>query len=53
MSRLDKIRAIPIREVFQQYGFEVNRAGFCRCPFHHEKTPSCIEFSRGWGHWGF
>lgn len=41
MSRLDKIRAIPIREVFQQYGFEVNRAGFCRCPFHHEKTPSC------------
>lgn len=41
MSRLDRVREIPIMEVFQRYGIGINRSGFCRCPFHHEKTPSC------------
>ncbi len=41
MTQVEQIRNIPIREVFSRYGFEINRAGFCRCPFHHEKTPSC------------
>lgn len=41
MTQIDKVRAIPIREVFQRYGFEIGRGGFCRCPFHQERTPSC------------
>lgn len=41
MTQIEQIRNIPIREVFSRYGFELNRAGFCRCPFHQEKTPSC------------
>ena len=27
-------------EVVRQYGIEINRAGFCRCPFHNERTAS-------------
>lgn len=27
-------------EVVRRYGIEINRAGFCRCPFHNEKTAS-------------
>lgn len=29
-----------IKEELQARGVEVNRAGFCRCIFHEEKTPS-------------
>lgn len=32
---------IKLPEMFQYYGYEINRAGFCRCPFHMEDTPSC------------
>lgn len=31
---------IKLPEVFEFYGYEV-RNGFCCCPFHYEKTPSC------------
>lgn len=31
---------VSVLEVALHYGFEVNRAGFCRCPFHHERTAS-------------
>lgn len=34
---------LTAREVFERYGFRVNRAGFCRCPFHsggNERTGS-------------
>lgn len=31
---------IPMREAFEHYGMEINRAGFCVCPFHAEKTAS-------------
>ena len=30
----------PMPEVVRQYGIEINRTGFCRCPFHTEKTAS-------------
>lgn len=33
-------RAVTMQEVAELYGLEVNRAGFARCPFHHEKTAS-------------
>ena len=37
---LEVIRAAPIVEIVRSYGLEPNRAGFIRCPFHNEKTPS-------------
>lgn len=41
MTNIDDIkRNHPMPEVVRQYGIEINRAGFCRCPFHKEKTAS-------------
>lgn len=45
---VDEIKAIvKIQDVFKKYGFEVNRAGFTRCPFHKEKTASLKAYSNG------
>ncbi|MEG1684046.1 MAG: CHC2 zinc finger domain-containing protein [Oscillospiraceae bacterium] len=32
--------------VVRFYGFEVNRSGFLRCPFHQEKTASCKLYDK-------
>lgn len=41
MTNSDDIkRDHPMPEVVRQYGIEINRAGFCRCPFHNERTAS-------------
>ena len=41
MTNIDDIkRDHPMPEVVRQYGIEINRSGFCRCPFHTEKTAS-------------
>lgn len=41
MTNIDDIkRDHPMPEVVRQYGIEINRAGFCRCPFHNERTAS-------------
>lgn len=44
-------RAVPARELFEHYGFEINRAGFCHSPFAaNDKTPSLKVYDgdRGW-----
>ena len=44
-------RAVPARELLEHYGFEINRAGFCRSPFaSNDKTPSLKVYDggRGW-----
>lgn len=33
-------RSVTMRQVCELYGLEVNRAGFCKCPFHNERTAS-------------
>lgn len=38
---------ISMHDVFEQYGYEPNRSGFVRCPFHSEKTPSLKAFAEG------
>lgn len=51
MNYADEIKQrLPAREVFEFYGFPVNRGGFACCPFHGEKTPSCKVYddARGW-----
>ena len=33
-------QSIKMRDVLQQYGIQIDRKGFCCCPFHEEKTAS-------------
>lgn len=41
MSNIEEVKLNnPMPEVVRRYGIEINRAGFCRCPFHNEKTAS-------------
>ena len=41
MSNIEEVKQNnPMPEVVRRYGIEINRAGFCRCPFHNEKTAS-------------
>lgn len=47
----DQIKdAVPMTEAAPFYGFHVNSAGFCSCPFHGEKTASLKVYPgrRGW-----
>lgn len=41
--------SIPLKTACEYYGLEFNRAGFCRCPFHNEKTAS-FTIHRNQGH---
>lgn len=44
-------RRVTARELFQFYGFEINRGGFCKSPFSsNDKTPSLKVYDggRGW-----
>lgn len=34
------LQSIDMRMIAELYGLEINRSGFCKCPFHSEKTPS-------------
>ena len=38
---------LVMRDVFDQYGFPVNHAGFIVCPFHSEKTASLGTYAQG------
>lgn len=51
MNYAEEIKTrLTAREVFEFYGFPVNRAGFVCCPLHGEKTPSLRVYdgTRGW-----
>lgn len=43
-------RAVPMREVAAMYGFEADRSGNIRCPFHNDTKPSMhiYDGTRGW-----
>ena len=38
---------LTMDDLFAAYGFEKNRGGFIRCPFHSEKTPSLSAYDHG------
>ncbi len=40
-------------EILRQYGIEVDRSGFCRCPFHTEKSASFKAYSGDRGFYCF
>ena len=37
-----------MREIVERYGIEVNRSGFCKCPFHSEKTASMKIYAQSY-----
>lgn len=39
---------ISMMEIATGYGLNVNRSGFCNCPFHNEKTPSMKIYENGY-----
>jgi len=43
---VEEVKSLPIREVAERCGVEVNPKGFCRCPAHSEKTGSCKLYAR-------
>ena len=51
MSNTQYIKeSIDAKAVFEYYGFVVNKAGFAKCPFHSEKTPSCKVYDGARGY---
>ena len=36
--------ALKMPDLLRRYGIPINAKGFCLCPFHAEKTPSCKVF---------
>lgn len=41
MTLSEQIKSsLTAREVVELYGYQVNRAGFAKCPFHEDKTAS-------------
>ncbi len=39
---------LDMKDVLTAYGIEVNRSGFCLCPFHGEKTPSMKVYEKNY-----
>lgn len=46
-------RSVPMREVAAMYGFEADRTGNIRCPFHNDKNPSMHIYDGTRGYWCF
>ena len=41
MEYANKIKSmVSMPELMERYGFSLNRSGFCKCPFHSEKSAS-------------
>lgn len=40
MIPFDVLKSLPMAEVVVKYGGDLTRTGFCKCPFHDEKTAS-------------
>lgn len=38
---------ISMPDIVKGYGIDINRSGFCLCPFHAEKTPSMKIYDKG------
>lgn len=53
ISYTDQIKAaVTMPEVCAAYGIEVDRKGFCKCPFHQEKTGSMKIYPDGYKCYG-
>ena len=44
---------VSMPEMMEQYGFRLNKAGFCKCPFHSERSASFKAYSGNRGFYCF
>lgn len=44
---------VSMPEMMEQYGFRLDKAGFCKCPFHSERSASFKAYSRNRGFYCF
>lgn len=52
MSYTTEIKSrLPARQVLEHYGFTVDRAGFCKCPFHQGDNTGSLKVYDGSGGW--
>lgn len=40
MTKDEIKQTVSMRSVVERYGIKINRGGFCKCPFHSERTAS-------------
>ena len=54
MDYAEKIKSmVSMPEMMEQYGFRLNKAGFCKCPFHSERSASFKAYPGQRGYYCF
>ena len=54
MDYAEKIKSmVTMPEMMEQYGFRLNKAGFCKCPFHSERSASFKAYPGQRGYYCF
>ena len=54
MDYAEKIKSmVTMPEMMEHYGFSLNRSGFCKCPFHSERSASFKAYPRQRGFYCF
>ena len=54
MDYAEKIKSmVSMPEMMEQYGFRLDKAGFCKCPFHSERSASFKAYSGNRGFYCF
>lgn len=54
MDYAEKIKSmVTMPEMMEHYGFSLNRSGFCKCPFHSERSASFKAYSGNRGFYCF
>ena len=54
MDYAEKIKSmVSMPEMMEHYGFSLNRSGFCKCPFHSERSASCKAYPGTRGYYCF
>ena len=54
MDYAEKIKSmVTMPEMMGQYGFNLNKAGFCKCPFHSERSASFKAYPGTHGYYCF
>lgn len=54
MDYAEKIKSmVTMPEMMEQYGFRLNNAGFCKCPFHSERSASFKAYPGTRGYYCF
>ena len=54
MDYAEKIKSmVSMPEMMEHYGFSLNRSGFCKCPFHSERSASFKAYPGQRGYYCF